>query len=99
CGRGNGLGGTSLINGMCYIRGNALGLDNWAQENGLENWSYLDCLPYYCKDASRDMGENDYHGGDGTVSVTTSQPGGNPLFEALIEAGVQAGHPRTAALN
>ena len=45
CGRGKGLGGSSLINGMCYIRGNALDLDNWAQEPGLENWSYLDCLP------------------------------------------------------
>ncbi len=39
CGRGKGLGGSSLINGMCYIRGNALDLDNWAQEPGLENWS------------------------------------------------------------
>ncbi|XNM75001.1 GMC family oxidoreductase N-terminal domain-containing protein [Escherichia coli] len=44
CGRGKGLGGSSLINGMCYIRGNALDLDNSAQEPGLENWSYLDCL-------------------------------------------------------
>ncbi len=41
------------------------------------------------------MGENDYHGGDGPVSVTTSKPGVNPLFEAMIEAGVQAGYPRT----
>ena len=91
CGRGKGLGGSSLINGMCYIRGNALDLDNWAQEPGLENWSYLDCLPYYRKAETRDMGENDYHGGDGPVSVTTSKPGVNPLFEAMIEAGVQAG--------
>ena len=75
CGRGKGLGGSSLINGMCYIRGNALDLDNWAQEPGLENWSYLDCLPYYRKAETRDVGENDYHGGDGPVSVTTSKPG------------------------
>ncbi|HAX7206342.1 TPA: choline dehydrogenase [Escherichia coli] len=99
CGRGKGLGGSSLINGMCYIRGNALDLDNWAQEPGLENWSYLDCLPYYRKAETRDMGENDYHGGDGPVSVTTSKPGVNPLFEAMIEAGVQAGYPRTDDLN
>ncbi len=84
---------------MCYIRGNALDLDNWAQEPGLENWSYLDCLPYYRKAETRDVGENDYHGGDGPVSVTTSKPGVNPLFEAMIEAGVQAGYPRTDNLN
>lgn len=99
CGRGKGLGGSSLINGMCYIRGNAMDLDNWAKEPGLENWSYLDCLPYYRKAETRDVGENDYHGGDGPVSVTTSKPGVNPLFEAMIEAGVQAGYPRTDDLN
>ena len=45
------------------------------------------------------MGPNDYHGGDGPVSVTTSKPGVNPLFEAMVEAGVQAGYPRTDDLN
>lgn len=65
CGRGKGLGGSSLINGMCYIRGNAMDLDNWAKEPGLEHWSYLDCLPYYRKAETRDIGPNDYHGGDG----------------------------------
>lgn len=78
---------------------NALDLDNWAKEPGLEHWSYLDCLPYYRKAETRDIGENDYHGGDGPVSVTTSKPGVNPLFEAMIEAGVQAGYPRTDDLN
>ncbi|STV55618.1 choline dehydrogenase [Klebsiella pneumoniae] len=99
CGRGKGLGGSSLINGMCYIRGNAMDLDNWAKEPGLEHWSYLDCLPYYRKAETRDIGPNDYHGGDGPVSVTTPKPGNNPLFEAMVEAGVQAGYPRTDDLN
>jgi choline dehydrogenase len=97
--RGKGLGGSSLINGMCYIRGNAMDLDNWAKEPGLEHWSYLNCLPYYRKAETRDVGPNDYHGGDGPVSVTTSKPGVNPLFEAMVEAGVQAGYPRTDDLN
>jgi len=99
CGRGKGLGGSSLINGMCYIRGNAMDLDNWATLPGLENWSYLDCLPYYRKLEKRDTGANDYHGADGPVSITTPKAGNNPLFAAMVEAGVQAGYPRTDDLN
>jgi choline dehydrogenase len=99
CGRGKGLGGSSLINGMCYIRGNALDYDGWAERKGLENWSYLDCLPYFRKAETRDVGANAYHGGDGPVHVTTSKPGVNPLFGAMVEAGVQAGYPRTEDLN
>ncbi|HLD65455.1 MAG TPA: choline dehydrogenase [Pseudomonas sp.] len=99
CGRGKGLGGSSLINGMCYIRGNALDYDGWAQTPGLEDWSYLDCLPYFRKAETRDIGANDYHGGDGPVRVTTPKAGNNPLFHAMVEAGVQAGYPRTDDLN
>ena len=99
CGRGKGLGGSSLINGMCYIRGNALDYDGWAQIKGLEDWTYLDCLPYFKKAETRDIGPNAYHGGDGPVHVTTSKPGNNPLFGAMVEAGVQAGYPRTEDLN
>ncbi|MBV7433881.1 choline dehydrogenase [Cardiobacteriaceae bacterium TAE3-ERU3] len=99
CGRGKGLGGSSLINGMCYIRGNALDFDNWAKRDGLEDWTYHDVLPYYRKSESRDIGANDYHGGDGPVSVTTSKDGNNELFQAMIDAGVQAGYPRTEDLN
>lgn len=99
CGRGKGLGGSSLINGMCYIRGNALDYDGWAQRKGLENWSYFDCLPYFKKAETRDIGANDYHGGDGPVSVTTPKNGNNVLYHAMVEAGVQAGYRRTDDLN
>ena len=99
CGRGKGLGGSSLINGMCYIRGNAMDLDNWAKAPGLENWTYADCLPYYRKAETRDIGPNDYHGGEGPVSVSTPKADKNPLFDAMVEAGVQAGYPRTDDLN
>lgn len=99
CGRGKGLGGSSLINGMCYIRGNAMDFDGWAQAPGLEDWRYLDCLPYFRKAESRDIGPNDYHGGDGPVSVATPKTANNVLFKAMVEAGVQAGYPRTEDLN
>ncbi|GAA5017018.1 choline dehydrogenase [Acinetobacter puyangensis] len=99
CGRGKGLGGSSLINGMCYIRGNAMDLDQWASIKGLENWHYADCLPYYKKAETRDIGANDYHGDSGPVSVATPKQGNNELFHAMVEAGVQAGYPRTDDLN
>jgi choline dehydrogenase len=99
CGRGKGLGGSSLINGMCYIRGNALDYDGWAARKGLENWSYLDCLPYFKKAETRDIGADDYHGASGPLSVTTPKAGNNPLFKAMVDAGVEAGYPRTEDLN
>ena len=99
CGRGKGLGGSSLINGMCYIRGNALDYDGWVAQKGLENWSYFDCLPYFKKAESRDIGANDYHGDAGPTSVTTPKLGNNVLYQAFVEAGVQAGYRRTDDLN
>lgn len=103
CGRGKGLGGSSLINGMCYIRGNALDYDGWAQAPGLEDWTYADCLPYFRKAESRDIGANAYHGDDGPISVTTPRtdrkPGNNPLYRTFIEAGKQAGYPETEDVN
>ncbi len=99
CGRGMGLGGSSTINGMCYIRGNAMDYDHWAKAPGLADWTYADCLPYFRKSETRDIGANDYHGGDGPLHVTTPKPGNNPLYHAFIEAGEQAGYPRTDDLN
>ncbi len=99
CGRGKGLGGSSLINGMCYIRGNALDYDGWAKRDGLQSWSYLNCLPYFKRSETRDIGGNDYHGDSGPVSVTTPKNGHSVLFEAMVDAGVQAGYPRTDDLN
>ncbi|CAG9417467.1 TPA: choline dehydrogenase [Providencia alcalifaciens] len=99
CGRGKGLGGSSLINGMCYIRGNAMDFDSWAEAPGLEDWDYAHCLPYFRKAETRDIGANDYHGDQGPVSVATPKSTNNVLFHAMVEAGVQAGYPRTDDLN
>ncbi|WP_347555509.1 choline dehydrogenase [Robbsia sp. KACC 23696] len=99
CGRGKGLGGSSLINGMCYIRGNAMDYDHWAETKGLEQWDYAHCLPYFRKAERRDIGPNAYHGGDGPLSVTTPKTDRSPLFDAMVEAGVQAGYPKTDDLN
>ena len=98
CPRGKALGGSSSINGMVYIRGNPLDYDEWARIPGLEHWSYRHCLPYFRKAETRDTGANQYHGGEGPLPVTQSRPA-NPLFEAFIESGVEAGFERTDDLN
>ena len=98
CPRGKALGGSSSINGMVYIRGNPLDYDEWARIPGLEHWSYRHCLPYFRKAETRDTGPDPWHGGDGPLPVTRSKPV-NPLFEAFVESGVEAGYERTDDLN
>jgi choline dehydrogenase len=97
CPRGRVLGGSSSINGMCYVRGHALDYDRWAG-NSLPSWSYADCLPYFRKAETWELGEDDYRGGSGPLHVTDG-PCKNPLYNAFIEAGVQAGYPHTEDPN
>jgi choline dehydrogenase len=98
CPRGKVIGGSSSINGMVYIRGNALDYDGWAQRPGLENWSYADCLPYFRKSETRAKGGDAYRGDSGPLNVSTGACV-NPLYNAFIEAGRQAGYPVTQDMN
>ena len=98
CPRGRVIGGSSSINGMCYIRGHAADYDRWAQETSDENWSYAHCLPYFRKSETRVSGADDYHGDEGPLVVTTGSAS-NPLYRAFIDAGVQAGYGFTEDLN
>lgn len=99
CPRGRVLGGSSSINGMVYIRGNALDYDRWAEEDAaLADWDYRHCLPYFRKAESREGGADDYHGGDGPLHVSKGRIDG-PLFAAFVKAGRQAGYPYTDDLN
>ena len=98
CPRGKVLGGSSSINGMCYVRGNALDYDRWAEETGYPEWSYAHCLPYFIKSETRKAGGDAYHGDSGPLVVTTPAAD-NPLFKAFIEAGVQAGYGATTDQN
>ncbi|MCF8469113.1 MAG: choline dehydrogenase [Sneathiella sp.] len=96
--RGKVLGGSSAINGMCYVRGHALDYDGWAKAPGLEDWSYADCLPYFRKAETYNRGADDYRGGDGPLHVSVG-PCDNPLYHAWMEAGQQAGYPFTHDMN
>jgi len=96
--RGKVLGGSSCINGMIYIRGNALDYEKWAQNKGLENWDYAHCLPYFRKFETRLKGADEYHGSNGPLYISTAKCE-NPLFDAFFKASEQAGHPLTDDVN
>ena len=95
--RGKVIGGTSSINGMCYVRGHARDYDRWAQ-SGLRGWDYAHCLPYFRKAETLDIGGDDYRGSGGPLHVTAG-PMKNPLYHAWVEAGEQAGYPVTNDMN
>jgi choline dehydrogenase len=99
CPRGKVLGGSSSINGMVYVRGHAMDFEEW-REQGLENWGYADCLPYFKKSETWIGGGNAYRGADGPVGTCAGNDMKlNPLYQAFIDAGKEAGYPETADYN
>ena len=95
--RGRVVGGSSSINGMVYLRGNALDYDGWAG-NELPEWSYAHCLPYFKRMESADREADDYRGDDGPIETTLAHLDCE-LFGAYIEAVKQAGYPYTEDVN
>ncbi len=97
CPRGKVWGGSSSINGMVYVRGNAQDYDSWAA-NGADGWSYADVLPYFQKAETSSRGEDSYRGNSGPLH-TTMGPLKNPLYQAFMDAGEEAGYSRTEDPN
>jgi len=95
--RGRGLGGSSAINGMIYIRGNARDYDGWRQL-GLEGWAYGDVLPYFKRAESRAVGGDQYRG-DGGPLLTGPASKPQPIDLAFIEACRQTGLPDNPDFN
>jgi choline dehydrogenase len=95
--RGKVLGGSSSINGMVYIRGNALDFEGW-ESLGARGWGYRHVLPYFKRAEHREEGGDDYRGGDGPLH-TSYGPTRNPLYRAWVEAAKQAGYPETSDVN
>lgn len=95
--RGKVLGGSSAINGMVYTRGTRLDYDSWAQM-GLPDWSYDVVVPAFRRTESYERGADAFRGGDGPLP--TSRPNTpNPLFDAFVAAGQQAGYPFNSDFN
>ncbi len=101
CPRGKVIGGSSSINGMVYVRGHARDFDHWAQ-SGASGWSYADVLPYYKRMESWHSGghggDPEWRGTDGPLHVSRG-PRSNPLFQAFVDAGQQAGYQVTGDYN
>ncbi len=96
--RGKVLGGSSSINGMIFQRGNPADYEKWAAQPGMKDWDYAHCLPYFKRMETCLAGEDEWRGGDGPLLLERG-PALNPLFQAWLDAGVQAGFRRTADVN
>ena len=95
--RGKVLGGSSSINGLLYVRGQALDYDNWRQL-GNSGWAWDDVLPYFQRAESWEGGSDDVRGGGGPLSVIESKVR-RGVIDAWVESAVNAGYPRAEDYN
>jgi choline dehydrogenase len=109
--RGKVLGGSSSINGMIYMRGQARDYDGWGTGDGFganPGWSWAECLPYFLKHEDFYKGADAFHAAPG-FDPTGSRPGGEwrvekqrlhwPILDAFAAAAVEAGLPRCDDFN
>ncbi len=88
--RGKVLGGSSSINAMVYIRGQAADYDDW-RDLGNEGWGWSDVLPYFKKSEASDDGGNQYRGADGPLYVSNVSTQHHPLCQRFFAAAQQCG--------
>ena len=98
CPRGKVMGGSSSINGMVYVRGNARDYDEW-ESLGAAGWNYQNCLPYFKKLENHQCRNSEYTGINGPVAISAGNNMRNPLYRAFIDAGVEAGYGETDDYN
>ena len=96
--RGKVLGGSSSINGMIFQRGNPMDYERWAKDEGMAQWDYAHCLPYFKRMENCLAGGDDFRGASGPL-VLERGPATNPLFQAFFEAAQEAGHALTDDVN
>lgn len=95
--RGRGLGGSSAINAMAYVRGHRSDYDDWAAA-GNPGWSYEEVLPYFCKSEGNRVFGAPFHGREGPLKVEDVRSD-NLFTQRFIDAGVQAGVPFNPDIN
>ena len=97
CPRGKVLGGSSSINGLVYVRGHPLDFERW-EEEGAKGWGYRNVLPYFRRAESFHGGPDTWRGGEGPLATAHGRKS-NPLYDAFIEAGREAGYAVSGDLN
>ncbi|WP_028116857.1 GMC family oxidoreductase [Ferrimonas senticii] len=97
CPRGKTLGGSSSVNAMLYVRGQAEDYDHWAQL-GNQGWSYAEVLPYFKQAQHQERGADDYHGVDGPLNVAEPRST-HPLCQRMIDAAIESGEPANNDFN
>ena len=97
CPRGKGLGGSSSINGMIFVRGHPLDFDKWEKKGAL-GWSYSDVLPYFKKMENSDQLSSSWRGKDGPIHVSRANQK-NILHKAFTDSAIEAGFDTTKDYN
>ncbi|WP_454866965.1 choline dehydrogenase [Pseudomonas lini] len=95
--RGKVLGGSSSINAMIFNRGNPLDFEGWAA-NGLPEWSYAHCLPYFRRMETFSGGADVWRGGEGPMKISRCKAE-HKLYETFLRCGEQAGFAITEDHN
>ncbi len=95
--RGRGVGGSSLINAMIYVRGQPEDYDGWAAA-GCHGWSWDDVLPLFRRAEGNARGADVWHGADGPLAVSDLREFAG-ITDAFIAAAVQAGHTANSDFN
>src|SRR3954464_1291946 len=96
--RGRVLGGSSSINAMCYIRGDARDYDDWARMTGDERWNWNNVLPYFRRAEGNTRGADAHHGADGPLAVQDLRYR-NTLTQTFVDAAQACGLPLNPDFN
>ncbi|NBB12599.1 GMC family oxidoreductase [Pseudomonas sp. SLFW] len=96
--RGKVQGGSGSINAMIYVRGQAHDFDDWAAD-GNDGWGFKDVLPYFRKLENHPLGDTEYHGSSGPISITPMKGQTHPICDVFLEGCEQLGYSRSEDFN